>query len=90
MLHPAMSNEEIDVVGRQIYEEWLRSLVETPENIGKQIVIDVETADYEVDADGLKASRKLLAKRPNAALYGLRIGYNAAYAIGGVLERDAK
>jgi hypothetical protein len=49
-------------------------------------VIDVETGHYEIDDDGLAASRRLLAKRPGAPLYGLRIDYNAVYALGGVLK----
>lgn len=78
--------EEIDRLGQSLYDEQLRRAVETPDNIGKQIVIDVETGDYEIDDDGLAASRRLLAKRPDAPLYGLRIGYNAVYTLGGVLK----
>ena len=85
MPHARLSNEEIDRRGQELYESKIRAQVETPENIGKQIVIDVETGEYEIDEDGLKASHRLLAKHPNAALYGLRIGYNAVYTIGGVL-----
>ena len=78
--------EEIDRLGQSLYDAKLRRLVEIPGNIGKQIVIDVETGDYEIDDDGLAASRRLLAKRPDAPLYGLRIGYNAVYSLGGVLK----
>jgi hypothetical protein len=85
MPHPRISDAEIDRRGQELYEQQIRVQVETPENIGKQIVIDVETGDYAIDTDGLKASRCLLAKHPGAALYGLRIGYNAVYTIGGVL-----
>lgn len=85
MPHARISNEEIDRRGQELYERQIRDQVETPDNIGKQIVIDIETGDYEIDDDGLKASRRLLAKHPGAALYGLRIGYNAVYTIGGVL-----
>lgn len=86
MSHPRISDDEIDQRGQKVYEERIRSLVETPEIIGKQIVIDVETGDFEIDEDGLAASRRLLARHPGAALYGLRIGYNAVYSLGGVLR----
>jgi len=86
MPHARLTDEEIDRRGQELYERQIRPLVETPENIGKQIVIDVETGDYEIDEDGLAASRRLLAKHPGAALYGLRIGYNAVYTLGGVLR----
>jgi len=86
MSHARLTDEEIDRRGQELYEQQIRPLVETPENIGKQIVIDVETGDYEIDEDGLAASRRLLARHPGAALYGLRIGYNAVYTLGGMLR----
>lgn len=86
MPHRRITDEEIDRRGQELYEQKIRPLVESPENLGKQIVIDVETGEYEVDNDGLEASRRMLQKRPDAALYGLRIGYNAVYTLGGVLR----
>ncbi len=86
MIQTYLTNEEIDRRGQALYEQHIRPLVETPENSGLQIVIDVETGEYEIDEDGLEASRRLLRKRPGAALYGLRIGYNAVYTLGGVLR----
>lgn len=85
MPHARLSNEEIDRRGQELYDNKIRVQVETAENIGKQIVIDVETGAYEIDEDGLKASRRLMVKHPDAALYGLRIGFNAVYTIGGML-----
>ena len=64
--------------------------METEENIGKQIVIDIETGEYEIDVSGLDASLRMLAKKPDAALYGARIGYDAVYAIGGSLTRTVR
>lgn len=89
MPHTRISNAEIDQRGQDLYEQQIRQHVETKENIGKQIVIDIETGDYEIDEDGLKASRRLMAKHSDAALYGLRIGYDAVYAIGGVLTQTS-
>ncbi len=85
MPHSRFSNDEIDRRGQALYDEKIRIQVETPENIGKQIVIDIETGDYEVGEDGLKVSRHLMSKHPGAALYSLRVGFNAVYTIGGVL-----
>ena len=90
MPHPRLSNEEIDRRGNDLYERVIREKVELGDNIGKQIVIDVETGEYDIDVDGLKASRRLFAKHPDAALLGLRIGYDAVYAIGGVLTPSVK
>jgi hypothetical protein len=90
MPHSRMSNEEIDRRGQDLYERVIRGNVDTAANLGRQIVIDVETGDYEIDDDGVLASKRLIAKHPGAALYGLRIGYNAVYAIGGFLTPSAK
>ncbi len=49
---------------------------------GKFLVIDIETGEYEIDAHDLIATRQLLANRPNAVIYGLRIGFPTAYRIG--------
>ena len=49
MPHPRFSNEEIARQGEEIYENRLRDALETDENIGKVVVIDVETGDYELE-----------------------------------------
>ncbi len=71
---------------RQLYEQ-LRPQIETPANIGKLIVMDVDSGDYEIDDMGIETSRHLQVRHPGATLYALRIGYNAVEAIGGILER---
>jgi hypothetical protein len=83
MGHSRLSNEEIARRGEEIYEERLRDKVETTDNIGKIIVIDTETGDYEIDDNGLEASHRALARNPNAVLFGWRIGYDAVEGFGG-------
>lgn len=83
------SGEEIGQRGQEIYEQRLRSLVETEVNIGKIISIDVESGDYEIGDDLLSAGRRLQKRHPDALMYGKRIGYNAVYAVGGTLARAA-
>ena len=67
----------------------LRRQIETPENIGRLIVLDVETGDYEIDDNGIESSRHLQTRHPQARLYAFRIGYKAVEALGGILERTA-
>jgi len=81
-----MSGEEVAARGKKLYAEGIRAEVEMPENIGKMVIIDVETGDYEVDKLGLSASRQLHAKHRGAELYGIRIGYKSAEVLGGALE----
>ena len=87
MPHSRFSGEEIARRGEELYEQRFRTLVETEENIGKIISIDIETGDYEVDADPLVTGRRLQAKHSGAAIYSKRIGYNAVFAVGGTLFR---
>lgn len=87
MPHPHIPSEEIDSRGQELYDQTIRAQVETEDNIGKIIVIDIETGAYEIDKDGLTASHRALAKHPGAALYGLRIGYDAVEGFGGGPER---
>jgi hypothetical protein len=77
-----LSREQIAELGEEIYAERLRDRVETEENIGKVIIIDVETGDYEIDDDGLQANHRIRTKHPRGVLYGLRIGYDAVEGFG--------
>jgi hypothetical protein len=65
----------------------LREKVEIAENIGKFIVLDVESGDYEIDDQGIESSRHLQNRHPDAVLYALRIGYKTAVSFCGGLER---
>ena len=82
-----LSTEEVAKRAYQIYEGGIRQTVETEENVGKMVIINVETGEYEVDDTGLQASKNLQAKSPYARLFGIRIGYNVAVSFGGVMER---
>jgi hypothetical protein len=77
-----MSPEEVARRGETIYQQKLRPRVEQ-QHFGEFLVVDVLSGNYEIDRDDLKASDRVLAKNPNAVLYGVRIGYPAAYRIGG-------
>jgi hypothetical protein len=81
-----MSGEEVQRRAEELYEQGIRQKVETEGNIGKLLVIDVETGDYEIDTDEIAASRRAMAKHPGAALWMLRIGYDAVHSLGGRLR----
>jgi hypothetical protein len=87
MSHSNLDDREIAQRGREIYEKQIRSAVETGDNIGKIISIDVESADYEIDNDLLTTCRRLQSRHENAVLWTERIGFNAVYAVGGTLTR---
>jgi hypothetical protein len=84
MPYAKYSPEEVESRGEAIYEQQIRPKVET-QHKGKFLVLDVETGEYEIDDEDLAATKRILAKRPDAVFYGLRIGYPAAYRLGGHL-----
>lgn len=82
MPHPRYSSHEIAERGRKLYEQQLCDKV-TAGNIGKFLVLDIETGEYEIDKDELAALKRAKAKRSDAPLYMVRIGYRTAYQLGG-------
>jgi len=85
-----LSHEEVAKIAEKIYEDRIRQKVESEGNIGKMVIIDIETGDYEIDKNGLNAANRLIKKHPDPRLYGIRIGYNVAASLGGVMERVSK
>lgn len=90
MLHSDFSSEEIAQSGKELYQQHLRTQVETVDNIGKIIAIDLNTGNYEIDKDLLAACDRLKAKYPHAVIWAERVGYDAVYAIGGTLVRTTQ
>ncbi len=77
---------DIAARGQALYERAIRQHVE-PQHIGKFLVLDVDTGEYEIDADDLPASDRLLERVPNALLFGIRIGSATAYKLGAHLGK---
>ena len=78
------SRSEISDIGRRgeaIYSERLREILE-PEFDGQFIVIDVDSGDYEVDPEDMSACMRLQARKPDALIWGTRVGRRAAYEFG--------
>ena len=87
MTHIELSRHEVAQRGKKLYRDNIRAKVESPEDIGKMVIIDVETGDYEIDEIGIDSARRLRERHPDAHLFGMRIGYNVAESFGGVIER---
>ncbi len=78
---PHYSKEEFARRGDEIYERDIQPQVE-PGHEGKFVVIDIETGDYEVDADELTASDLLFARNPDAQIWTRRVGTRYARRFG--------
>jgi len=85
MAHPRYASDEIVERGQALYDQLIREKVE-PEHNGKFLVLDIETGDYEIDADSVAAVERATAKHPDPALYLLRVGYPTAVKLGGWLR----
>jgi hypothetical protein len=78
---PRYSKEEYARRGDEIYERVPRPTLESG-NEGRFVAIDIETGAYEIDADELAASDRLLARVPNAQIWLRRIGSRYAHRFG--------
>ncbi|MDD1421719.1 hypothetical protein MEO40_21875 [Dolichospermum sp. ST_sed1] len=83
-----LSSEEVAKCAKELYNNGIRQEVEIEENIGKMIIIDIETGEYAIDKIGIESAHYLRNKNPLARLYGLRIGYKVAVSFCGDMERD--
>ncbi len=70
---PRYSKVEFAHRGDAIYEREIRSHLKA-EDEGKFVVIDLDTGAYEVDANELAASDRLLARCPHAQMWLVRVG----------------
>ncbi len=89
MQHTDYTSEVVAIRGKEIYQQQIREKVEA-EHKGKFLSVDIETGDYEIDTDDLSPTMRLLAKRPNAPIYSLRIGFRAAHRIGSKIPSTTK
>ena len=70
---PRYSKEEFAQRGEAIYKRDIEPLVGDGEQ-GGFVAIDIETGQYEIDAEETAASDRLLARLPNAQTWLRRIG----------------
>ena len=77
---PRYSKEGFASCGDEIYDRVLRPLKRG--NEGRFVAIDIETGAYEIDADELAASDRLLTRVPSAQIWLRRIGSRYAHRFG--------
>ena len=81
--------QEVESKGEAIYVRQIRDKL-SPKHKGEFLVIDIETGEYEVNADDLVATKRLLTNCPDAVIYGLWIGFPTAYRIGSGISVKAE
>ncbi len=66
----------------------MRPQIETPENIGKLILFDLDSGDYEIAEDDLSFDATALVRQrhPSADVFCMRLGYMTASSFCGFME----
>jgi hypothetical protein len=77
----AVNPEEVARKGLDWYERKIKAEVE-PEHVGKYLVINVETGEYELGDDYMETSNRAIARFPNDLRYAMRIGHDSMGFIG--------
>ena len=67
-------------LAREMYDRIVRPRL-TPADDGKYVAINIDTGEYEIDADDYAASERLFARNPNARGCLLCVGQPATYRI---------
>ena len=73
---------QIAELGKKYYQVNLAKVLE-PQHNGKYLVLDVDSGDYEVDAEHMPALLRLQERYPNKIFYAVRVGYGVLFSLGG-------
>lgn len=78
--------EEFARRGDAIYEEKIRPHLK-PSDTGKYVAIDIETGEYEIASDQLKACDRLDARIPDAQTWLVKVGSRYVARFGRLKKR---
>ena len=76
------SKKEFAKRGDAIYLKDIRPKLDA-DDVGKFTAIDIETGEFAIDADELKACKKLRKRIPDAQIWMIRVGYRYVHRFGG-------
>jgi hypothetical protein len=74
---------EEERLAEEVYDRLVRSTLR-PEDDGKYVAVAFEEGDFEIDPDDFAATERLLARRPGARLWLMRVGKLPAYRVRGL------
>lgn len=81
--------EEIARRGEEIFKEKIKSKLKGRDS-QDYVLIDIETEDYEIDADHWAALLRLRERNPDAQIWARRVGSRHIHHFGGRVWREAK
>jgi hypothetical protein len=73
--------DELAGLGGAIFDQNVKPALR-PDDEGKFVAIDVETGEYEIDADDYAAVARLRSRKPEADVWLMRAGYPTTYKMG--------
>jgi hypothetical protein len=73
--------DELAGLGAAIFDRAVRPSLQADDD-GKFVAIDVDSGDYEIDADDYSAVARLRSRKPVADLWLMRAGYPTTYKMG--------
>jgi len=76
------SKDEFAQRGDAIHEREIRGNLK-PEDRGKFVAIDIDSGEFDVDADELTACDRLRARLPDAQIWLVRVGSRHVHRFGG-------
>jgi hypothetical protein len=78
---PHRTPEELARLGSEIFDRQVRPALRA-DDAGKFVAIDVETGDYEMDADDYATVARLRSRKPVADIWLMCAGYPTTYRMG--------
>jgi hypothetical protein len=75
---PRYSKEEFARRGDAIYDRAVRPVVKKSDK-GKFVAIDIESGEFEIDADEMAACDRLEARIPDPQIWLMRVGFGHAH-----------
>ena len=83
------SKEEFASRGDAIYEQEVHPQLKAGDE-GRFAAIDIESGEFAIDADELKAGNKLRKRIPDAQIWMVRVGHRSVHRIGGRERRETR
>lgn len=78
---PLYTKVEHARLGTEIYEQRVSSQL-SADQFGKIVAIDVESGEFEVADQTVAAAQRLMARRPDAQIWFVRIGHQGVHRFG--------
>lgn len=85
MIMPRHTREEIAALGEAAFERDVAARVRG-RDVRHFVAVDVDSGEYEVDADAGLAIRRLLDRQPGARFWLRRVGSRVAHSFGPRLQ----